>query len=283
MVSIKPFSASDFTGYKPLGHRGHGGSFLIDDSEVFSLQKSLESRQALQAPLYIHEVHLLAKGIVLDVAIFQSKARYLVQQLCNDINKSHALWTVNLVDIYICPRTRKISHVFQISYCSLTQSLSRQEADSIRSYIETNLPIKLDLEPRQEKHGHMISQCYGWYISKALKKLCLLDDEKGANLVDDLTPIKFDNDDGISVALRDIENNNQIDKELNLIQSTARSLWWKRVGVLVALPKTVVMDNIKDYQTKDLYNNDNIKQSIEAARFKSDKINSLGNKSDAKV
>ena len=100
LVSIKPFAANDYVGYKPLGHRGHGGSFLIDGSESFSIQKSLK-QSALQAPLYIHEVHVLAVGIVLDVDLFQAKTRYIVMELCSDINKSHALWTVNLVDIYM--------------------------------------------------------------------------------------------------------------------------------------------------------------------------------------
>jgi hypothetical protein len=96
---------------------------------------------------------------------------------------------------------------------------------------------------------------------KALQQLQQLDDEKGSmENVDDTTPIKFDNDDGISVALRNIESNNRIDDSLALIQSTARSLWWKRVGVLVALPNSIDFENIRDYQTKDLYNNDNIKQ-----------------------
>ena len=272
MVSINPFSANDYTGYKPLGHRGHGGSFLIDGSESYYLQKSL-NETALQAPLYIHEVHVLANGIVLDVNLFQSKARYLVKELCSNINKSHALWTVNLVDIYICPRSRKVSHVFQISYCSLTHPLSRKDADDIRSYIENKLPEKLNLEPRSEKHGHCVSQCYGWYIARALQHLQKIDDEIIG--VNESTPIKFDKDDGISIALRDIESNSSVDKELNLIQSTARSLWWKRCGVLVALPSTIDIDNIKNYENRDLYNNDNIKQSIESARWKSDKINSL--------
>jgi hypothetical protein len=178
------------------------------------------------------------------------------------------------VDIYICPRTKNVSHVFQISYCSLTHALSREDADSIRINTESKLPGRLGLEPRVEKHGHKVSQCYGWYISKALQQLQQLDDEKGSmENVDDTTPIKFDNDDGISVALRNIESNNRIDDSLALIQSTARSLWWKRVGVLVALPNSIDFKNIRDYQTKDLYNNDNIKQSIEATRYKSDRLN----------
>jgi len=274
LVSKHPFSATDYIGYKQRGHRGHGGSFLIDGSESFWIQKSLK-QPALQAPLYIHEVHVLAVGIVLDVDLFQAKTRYLVKELCSDINKSHALWTVNLVDIYICPRSRKVSHVFQISYCSLTQPLSRKDADDIRSYIENKLPEKLNLEPRSEKHGHCVSQCYGWYITKALQHLQKIDDDKEIIVVNESTPIKFDKDDGISIALRDIENNSNVDKELNLIQSTARSLWWRRCGVLAALPSAIDIDNIKNYENRDLYNNDNIKQSIEAARWKSDKINSL--------
>ena len=245
---------------------------MIDGSESFSIQKSLK-QSALQAPLYIHEVHVLAVGIVLDVDLFQAKTRYIVMKLCSDINKSHALWTVNLVDIYICPRSRKVSHVFQISYCSLTEPLSRKDADDIRIYIENKLPEKLNLEPRSEKHGHCVSQCYGWYITKALKYLQGIDKE--SFVVNESTPIKFDKDDGISIALRDIENNSNADKELNLIQSTARSLWWKRCGVLASLPSAVDIDNIKNYENRDLYNNDNIKQSIESARWKSDKINSL--------
>lgn len=246
---------------------------MIDGSESFSIQKSLK-QSALQAPLYIHEVHVLAGGIVLDVDLFQAKTRYLVKELCSNINKSHALWTVNLVDIYICPRSRKVSHVFQISYCSLTEPLSRQDADDIRNYIENKLPEKLNLEPRSEKHGHRVSQCYGWYLTKALQHLQKIDKE--IINVNESTPIQFDKDDGISIALRDIENNsNVVDKELNLIQSTARSLWWKRCGVLASIPSGIDIDNIKNYENRDLYNNDNIKQSIEAARYKSDKINSL--------
>lgn len=253
---------------------------MIDGSEVFCLQKTLKNSIALQAPLYIHEVHVLASGIALDVNLFQAKARYLVKQLCSNIAMSQALWTVNLVDIYICPKSKKISHVFQISYCSLTQSLSRKSADDIRSYIENNLPAKLGLEPRKEKHGHSVSQSYGWHIAKALQQLQQIDDDKGIiDSVNESTLIKFDKDDGISVALRDMDNLNyqQIDKDLDDIQKTARSLWWKRASILVALPKSIDLQDIKNisYQTKDIYNNDNIKQSIEAARYRSDKINSL--------
>jgi len=231
LVNNKPFNSSDYIGYQHKGHRGHGGSFLIDNAEIFCLQKKLKN-PALQAPLYIHEVHVLANGIALDVNIFQAKARYLVKKLCNEIDKNHALWTVNLVDIYVCPRTSKISHVFQISYCSLTKPLSRQEADDIREYVETKLPKELSLEPRIEKHGHSVSQSYGWYIASALHQLQSLDNESNRH-VDESTIIKFDKDDGISKALRDIESNNEVDdslKELNFIQATARSLWWKRAG-----------------------------------------------------
>jgi hypothetical protein len=82
-----------------------------------------------------------------------------------------SVWAVNLVDVYTCPRTQQISHAFQVTYCSLTRPIGRTVADRYRERIEKYLPIYLGMVPRVVKHGGLVSLSYPWYVTSAVRTI----------------------------------------------------------------------------------------------------------------
>lgn len=82
-----------------------------------------------------------------------------------------SVWAVNLVDVYTCPRTKQISHAFQVTYCSLTRPIGRTIADTYRRRVERDLPIYLKMVPRVVKHGGLVSLSYPWYVTSGVRSI----------------------------------------------------------------------------------------------------------------
>ena len=177
-----------------------------------------------------------------------------------------SVWAVNLVDVYTCPRTQQISHAFQVTYCSLTRPIGRTVADRYRERIEKYLPIYLGMVPRVVKHGGLVSLSYPWYVTSAVRTILAsssssssqefkntegrseesamasevdvtdlaiilreLEHQERALLSSDSTGDLS----GVPVsASADITSLDQLDGR-EKIRTIARSLWRKRVGVLM--------------------------------------------------
>ena len=181
-----------------------------------------------------------------------------------------SVWAVNLVDVYTCPKTLQISHAFQVTYCSMTRPLGRTVADTYRRRIERDLPAYLGMVPRVVKHGGLVSLSYPWYVTAAVKTHLALassstvtsssssgssgsTDSTGSLAVGDeeSNGEKVDISD-LSVILRELEreersagnalensssgsgsNVDAPDNNRENIRTIARTLWKKRVGVLM--------------------------------------------------
>ena len=202
LVQVEAFDEAvmraSFPGYGVQGHRGHGGNFPIGlGSEMFTfrlphpdaavttdstgsgaeqglqVERTVGSQGArsLQAPMYIHEVHLLADQLCTDLNVLEGRARRAVVDIIarheaaeagdgeasgstrsSDVGISSgtkhssvdstgeghststttsSVWAVHLVDVYTCPRTHQVSHTFQVAYACT--SLSAQAVGRSRA------------------------------------------------------------------------------------------------------------------------------------------------------
>ena len=117
--------AAFFPGYEVQGHRGHGGNFpLGTGSEMFTFRLPTAAAEAavpssavpasavaaVQVPMYIHEVHLLADRLCEDLSWLEGQARKAVVDLVDGSSSSgiNSVWAVNLVDVYVCPRSSQV-------------------------------------------------------------------------------------------------------------------------------------------------------------------------------
>jgi hypothetical protein len=115
--------AAFFPGYEVQGHRGHGGNFpLGNGSEMFTFRLPAAAAvipssavttpvvAAVQVPMYIHEVHLLADRLCEDLTWLEGQARKAVVDLVDGSSSSgiNSVWAVNLVDVYVCPRSSQV-------------------------------------------------------------------------------------------------------------------------------------------------------------------------------
>jgi hypothetical protein len=183
-----------------------------------------------------------------------------------------SVWAVNLVDVYTCPRTQQISHAFQVTYCSLTRPIGRTVADKYRERIEGYLPAYLGMEARVVKHGGLVSLPYPWYVTAAVRTILASSSSKGPEeskstewqSEESVMASEVDVSD-LSIILRELEHQenglvssdsstglsavpgvvptpaavaaesisaSQLDGR-ERIRTIARSLWRKRVGVLM--------------------------------------------------
>ena len=139
MSAVESFRVSDFSGYEPSGRRGIGYSFEISEDmpEIYTLSLPVRGgNPAVEAPVYVHEVHLLFEAVSSDLHELESACRSAVHSICGS---SEAVWSVALVDLYRCPQTKQISHVIQIAYCSTQAAISRGLADSFREAVEKSI------------------------------------------------------------------------------------------------------------------------------------------------
>lgn len=109
---IDTFVEGDYPGYLPMGHRGHGGRFSYSQPEIYTL--GFQEKVACQAPLYMHEVHLLHHSVMKDLSVFEQRARECVREVATAQGWSDSVWSVHLVDLYVCPRTQLVSHTLQV-------------------------------------------------------------------------------------------------------------------------------------------------------------------------
>jgi hypothetical protein len=179
-----------------------------------------------------------------------------------------SVWAVNLVDVYTCPRTQQISHAFQVTYCSLTRPIGRTVADNYRERIEAYLPAFLGMEARVVKHGGLVSLPYPWYVTAAVRTILASSSTSTSEVSkstqgrseESLMASEVDVSD-LSIILRELEHQESAlvssDSSIDLsavpvpvavaegstsadqldgrerIRTIARSLWRKRVGVLM--------------------------------------------------
>ena len=116
----------------------------VTDNISFNLNSNNKKLfvKAASPPMYVHEVHLLSDGIIDDFSKFEANAVQAVKFILlsnfneyntmsktitaslkedmgatsrNDIDNCFCpLWALNLVDLYICPNSKKISHTLQV-------------------------------------------------------------------------------------------------------------------------------------------------------------------------
>ena len=105
------FNPLDYPGYKPSGHRGYGGGFELGNAEIFILsqyqtQENHKAKVAIQAPVYVHEVHLFddtssltTEPILNKLKRIENDIKSAVYDICKTHNLLHALWTVIMIQI----------------------------------------------------------------------------------------------------------------------------------------------------------------------------------------
>lgn len=158
---------------------------------------------------------------------FEALIRNEVSSICKQLGMERSLWSINLVDIYICPTTKLISHTFQIGYCSLSIALGRDLANRVKSYVEFTLPDTVNMTLRDSKKGLSVSQPFHWKL--ALKMYQESDDLEESN--DNYCDIVK-----LTHVLREFENNNPQIKEnetvdVASITSVAKTLWKRHIGI----------------------------------------------------
>jgi len=250
-------------GYAPQGHRGWGGGFRTgNESEMFTLAVAPYVRGTMstkivahQAPCYVHEVHLLHQVLVEDPSLFEKKAHVAIEKIIFDGSCDNSpLWAVHLVDVYIDPKTKLISHTLQIALCSTTSALGRTKADLLRQDIEQRLPALLGMDLRMEKAGGKVSQAHSWGVALMLKTRGELAYTNAASSPSSSsTSTSTSSTNQLNAALRILEDSSNNtdssssssssidtngeggadDAQLREIKLLARSLWKRRVGVLI--------------------------------------------------
>lgn len=161
LVGIEPFDTTLFDGYIPMGHRGdmllvmdishhilysytlslsftlstigHGGSFIVRNPELYTITSpsSVSSSScrhytgivACQAPLYVHEVHLISNTVdeafLADTSLYEMMVTCYIECLIERLYEHKRLsvknpvWSVDFVDLYICPRRNKLIYTIQ--------------------------------------------------------------------------------------------------------------------------------------------------------------------------
>ena len=230
-------------GYSPKGHRGHGGWFPTRRAEIFRLEIPSNEDLAVQAPVFVHEVHLLAADMR-ESAPLEAAVAEAVRALLSEQDLPPALWSAHMVDVYVDKSSGLVSHTLQIAYCSTTHAVGRSKADEMRSVVEGLLPLRVGMHLRVEKAGGKVSKAHCWPIALALKE----GSDQGATT--ELTAS------AVSAALRELEPQQQknpaalrAEKNGNLVKQAqdelwgkeradeirreARRLWQRRVGVLI--------------------------------------------------
>jgi len=267
VTNAEPFDeavmAAHFPGYGVQGHRGHGGSFPIGEgSEMYTLHlpaaAAAGGHTVLAAPMYIHEVHLLAQRISDDLGALEARARSAAVDIAArlDGQGGRSVWAVSLVDVYVCPRSGEVSHTFQVAYAAPSLqpggvgACGRDAlADVLRATMETELPRALGMAPRAVKHGGRVSLPYPWYVVQAVKAMADGDQPLWRRDVADAIDVA-----GVANALRSMETaRNEAAEaghdtmgvpaaagagsgrgpEEELVRAVARTLWRRRVGVLI--------------------------------------------------
>lgn len=142
------FNPIEYVGYTPIGHRGHGGAFLTGNSQLFSISKPDDGVvKGCQCPIYTHEVHMLKDTMVQNLLALESTVEEIVSDMLDKVFKVvDGLWSVHMVDLYVCPRTGDFCHTVQVlvSYHNPSNSTTRGQLMSkyvISSYLTDSVWI----------------------------------------------------------------------------------------------------------------------------------------------
>ena len=84
------------------------------------------------------------------------------------------VFSVHLVDLYICPSSSQISHAIEIGMCSMSYPvIDRNTADLMRIAIQDKLPSRLSDQCtlRKEKAGGLVSKAQPWLLTSKLREL----------------------------------------------------------------------------------------------------------------
>jgi hypothetical protein len=182
-------------------------------------------------------------------------------------SSSSSVWAVHLVDVYTCPRTHQVSHTFQVAYACTSLSarpVGRARADEFRAVVERELPLALGMLPRTVKHGGKVSMPYPWFVTAAVGEMAARpaqlwrqggsggvsladvssalrsmegdrDGGRGHNeLVDDGSSSGSNSNSGSgSTSSKNVSGSSGRSVEEEHIRAIARTLWRRRVGVLI--------------------------------------------------
>jgi len=230
-------------GYSPQGHRGSGGTFPTRQAEIFRLvaPDSERNKVAVQAPCYVHELHLLDSKMHAASALESAAEMAVIALLAEKGLPTSSLWSTLLVDFYVCPRTQLLSHTLQLAYCSETHALGRSAADAIRELVESELPARLGLSLRTEKAGGKVSKEHCWAVAQELRRLSLAGEQEQGQR-ETAVQQSADTAERLNEALRALEDDGAQEQQIGTessgaeveeIKSIARGLWRRRVGVLI--------------------------------------------------
>ena len=250
--------------YEPVGWRGNLGKFSAyrgDNANVFTMKDPLNNIEsdimavkAVQAPLYSHELHLLFPNVTTDVQQLEANITALAREICSETSLSLSnkneewashykdiVFSVHLVDLYICPSSSQISHAIEIGMCSMSYPvIDRNTADLMRIAIQDKLPSRLSDQCtlRKEKAGGLVSKAQPWLLTSKLRELRDNEDQERYDVLrqklNDFHKEWSQLHVGECTELATVENaNSSYEDRLALIQSFARRLWDRRIGVLV--------------------------------------------------
>ena len=97
VASCDVFDPKKYIGYKPCGHRGHGGEFQYGDAEIITLKVPNRHRNFMphSPPLYFHEVHLLSPTFINCLSQFEDDIGRAASDICKEGYFENVLWGVS--------------------------------------------------------------------------------------------------------------------------------------------------------------------------------------------
>lgn len=187
-----PFAWQTLPHYQPLGRLGNRGWFDAKDAEYFRIQTPGRGRQALQAPLFSHEVHVWIRRdqlAAIDLNAFEKSAKRHIEDLLQHAitsilpdtargDKENVLRSLDVVDVYRGPKDPAYDGdpgdaviVLQWTMASQRRPWDREIADQYRKIVEEQLPHRLNAVPRSSRVGIRVSQALPWYVTHELQAL----------------------------------------------------------------------------------------------------------------
>lgn len=187
-----PFAWQTLPHYQPLGRLGNRGWFDAKDAEYFRIQKPGRGRQALQAPLFSHEVHLWLRHdqlATIDLDHFETSAKQHIEDLLQQTmtalqpdvmiaDKEAFLQSLDVVDVYRGPKDPAYDGspadavvVLQWTMTAQRRPWDRDIADRCRVIVEEQLPHRLSTVSRSSRVGTRVSQALPWYVTQELQAL----------------------------------------------------------------------------------------------------------------
>jgi len=103
----------------------------VGNSELYTIASPVHDNNsrldtdvvACQAPLYVHEIHLISSTVdesfLTDTSHYESIVTCYIECLFDILHKQemltikNPLWSVDFVDLYICPKRNKLIYTIQ--------------------------------------------------------------------------------------------------------------------------------------------------------------------------